>query len=70
VVAAVLDEEIDTVAEITLGITSIIERNNAVDWQNNTVIHNQIAQEIDDLFYEYEKNNGFKGGLLSNFPAT
>jgi type I restriction enzyme R subunit len=69
VVANVLDEEIDlsaeldTVAEITLGITTIVERNSAVDWQNNTDIHNKIAQEIDDLFYEYEKNNGFKVGF-------
>lgn len=69
VVSAVLDGEIDLaaqldmVAEITLGITAIIECNNAVDWQNNTDIHNKIAQEIDDLFYEYEKNNGFKIGF-------
>jgi type I restriction enzyme R subunit len=71
VISAVLDEdidlstEIDTVAEITLGITAIIERNNAVDWQNNIDIHNKIAQEIDDLFYEYSKNNAFKVGFES-----
>jgi type I restriction enzyme R subunit len=69
VISAVLDEKIDlsekfdTVANITLGITAIIERNNAVDWQNNTDIHNEIAQEIDDLFYEYEKNDDFKIGF-------
>ena len=44
---------------ITLAITEIIERNNYVDWQNNTDIHNRIAQDIDDLFYEYEQK-GFK----------
>jgi type I restriction enzyme R subunit len=66
VISAVLDEaidivaEIETVADITLAITSIIERNNTVDWQNNTDIHNKIAQEIDDLFYEYERNSGLK----------
>jgi type I restriction enzyme R subunit len=66
VVSAILDGEIDlsaevdSVADITLAITSVIERNNAVDWQNNTDIHNKIAQEIDDLFYDFEKNRGLK----------
>jgi type I restriction enzyme R subunit len=49
----------DTVAEISLAITEIIERHNYVDWQNNTDIHKRIAQDIDDLFYEYEQK-GFK----------
>jgi type I restriction enzyme R subunit len=66
VVCAVLDEEIDLaveldkVVEITLSITNIIESNNAVDWQSNTDIHKRIAQEIDDLFYEYGKTCDFK----------
>ena len=65
VIGAVLSDVIDlsaninTVVDITLAITEIIEKNNAVDWQNNTDIHNRIAQEIDDLFYDFEQN-GFK----------
>jgi type I restriction enzyme R subunit len=54
-----LSENIDTIADITLAVTEIIEKNNYVDWQNNTDIHNRIAQDIDDLFYEYEQK-GFK----------
>jgi type I restriction enzyme R subunit len=65
VIGAILSEvisvsdNIDTVVDITLAITDIIERNNTVDWHHNTDIHKRIAQEIDDLFYEFEKK-GFK----------
>lgn len=31
-----------------------------VDCQTNKDIHNKIAQDIDDLFYDLEKNHGFK----------
>jgi type I restriction enzyme R subunit len=55
-----LATDIDTIADITMAITEIIERHNYVDWQNNTDIHNRIAQDIDDLFYDYEQNRGFK----------
>jgi type I restriction enzyme R subunit len=30
-----------------------------VDWQTNKEIHNKIAQDIDDMFYRLEKENGF-----------
>ncbi|MCL2362020.1 MAG: hypothetical protein FWC73_09440 [Defluviitaleaceae bacterium] len=68
-ISAVLDDVIDlatnieSVTDITLEITNIIERNNTVDWQNNTDIHNRIAQEIDDLFYKYEQDNGLSVGF-------
>ena len=29
-----------------------------VDWTNNKTIHDRISQDIDDLFYEYEKSVG------------
>ena len=51
-----LSENIEFLVDITLAITEIIERNNAVDWHHNTDIHKRIEQEIDDLFYEFEKN--------------
>ena len=69
VISAVLDDVIDlaanleSVIDITLEITDIIERNNTVDWQNNTDIHNRIAQEIDDLFYKYEQDHGLSIGF-------
>lgn len=60
VVAAILDpvinlgENFDLIGEISLKIAEIIEKHNAVDWQTNMAIHNRIAQDIDDLFYQYE----------------
>ena len=31
-----------------------------VDWTNNKTIHDRISQDIDDLFYNYEKERGLK----------
>ncbi|MCR5006236.1 MAG: type I restriction endonuclease subunit R [Clostridiales bacterium] len=64
VVSAILDDVIDlnqnldTVTDAALAITAIIEKHDMVDWQTNKDIHNRIAQEIDDLFYELEKERG------------
>ncbi|MDR1230344.1 MAG: HsdR family type I site-specific deoxyribonuclease [Spirochaetaceae bacterium] len=52
------DAHIETAADIALAITTIIERHNTVDWQNNTDIHKRIEQDIDNLFYEY-REKGF-----------
>ena len=43
-------------AEIAEEITAIIAKHSRVDWTNNQTIHDRISQDIDDLFYEYEKN--------------
>ena len=58
-------ENFDLIGEISLKIAEIIEKHNAVDWQTNTAIHNKIAQDIDDLFYVYEK----EGRLKLNFST-
>ena len=31
-----------------------------MDWTNNKTIHDRISQDIDDLFYQYEKERGLK----------
>jgi type I restriction enzyme R subunit len=49
----------DFSAEIAEEITAIIASHSKVDWTNNQTIHDRISQDIDDLFYEYEKNRGF-----------
>ena len=46
----------DFAAEIAEEITAIIASHSKVDWTNNQTIHDRISQDIDDLFYEYEKN--------------
>ncbi len=48
----------DVVAELAETITNIIARHNQVDWSENETIHSRIAQQIDDLFYEYETKRG------------
>lgn len=45
----------NVLADISIDITRIIEEQCRVDWINNNSIHDRMAQEIDDLFYEYEK---------------
>ena len=66
VLSAILDDdksasvEPDFVAEIAAEITKIIAKHSQVDWTNNKTIHDRISQDIDDLFYEYEKTRGMK----------
>lgn len=48
----------DFVAEVSEEITKIVAAHSQVDWTNNKTIHDRISQEIDDLFYDYEKNRG------------
>ncbi len=69
VISALLDEvisineNIEIVSDIAVEITEIVKENDTVDWHNNQTIHNKIAQQIDDLFYEYEKQHDFKLGF-------
>lgn len=66
VLSAILDDdksanvEPEFVAEIADRITKIIAKHSQVDWTNNKTIHDRISQDIDDLFYEYEKTRGMK----------
>ncbi|MCI2046881.1 MAG: type I restriction endonuclease subunit R [Faecalibacterium sp.] len=50
----------DFSAEIAQEITKIIAVHSQVDWTNNKTIHDRISQDIDDLFYNYEKERGLK----------
>lgn len=56
------DERItpDFVAEVSEEITKIVASHSQVDWTNNKTIHDRISQDIDDLFYKYEKEHGLK----------
>ncbi len=66
VLSAVFDEakeaEVspDFAAEIAEEITKIVANHSQVDWTNNKTIHDRISQDIDDLFYDYEKARGLK----------
>lgn len=64
VISAIFDSEEDVsieadfAAEIAEAITGIIEKHSQIDWTNNKTIHDRISQDIDDLFYQYEKERG------------
>ncbi len=66
VITAILDDvmdinaHIDLISDVSIRITEIIDEHNVVDWQRNKDIHNKIAQDIDDMFYEIEKNQGIQ----------
>ena len=51
---------LDFAAELSLEIKNIIAAHSQVDWTNNQTIPDRIAQDIDDLFYRYEKEQGLK----------
>ena len=54
-----INGNIDIISDISLEVTTIIQNHDMVDWQTNKEIHNKIAQDIDDMFYRLEKDNGF-----------
>ena len=64
VISAIFDQdedvsvEPDFAAEIAEAITDIIEKHSQIDWTSNKTIHDRISQDIDDLFYQYEKERG------------
>ena len=50
----------DFMAQMSIDITEIFKSHIQVGWEQNITIQNRISQDIDDLFYEYEKSLGFK----------
>lgn len=66
VLSAVFDEDQeakvspDFAAEIAEEITKIVANHSQVDWTDNKTIHDRISQDIDDLFYDYEKERGLE----------
>lgn len=52
--------DIDLIGEIAIKISEIIQEHTKVDWNNNADIHNAIAQDIDDMFYDYDKSGIIK----------
>ena len=66
VISAILDdvldlgENIDIISDISIRVTEIVDEHNMVDWQTNKDVHNKIAQDIDDMFFEIEKATGLK----------
>lgn len=64
VLSAIFDDEkapaitADFIAEASVKITEIIQTHIKPEWEHNTSIHNRISQDIDDLFFDYQKERG------------
>ena len=52
--------EIDYLAKLALQIDNVIRERCKVDWHNNTDVHNKIAQEIDDIIFDYTNKTGIE----------
>ncbi|TYO94584.1 type I restriction endonuclease subunit R [Desulfallas thermosapovorans] len=50
----------DIMGELALKVTKIIEDNSKVDWHDNAEVHNRIAQELDDLLYDFAREHGLE----------
>lgn len=45
----------NVIAEISIEVNNIIERDSKIDWHNNPDVHKKISREIDGLFYIAKK---------------
>ena len=50
----------EKLGEVALKISKVIEENSKVDWHDNVDVHNKIAQEIDDILYDYTRDTGIE----------
>jgi len=50
----------EPIADLSLEVKSIIDKHVKVDFHDNTDIHNRIAQEIDDLLFDFKKENNLE----------
>ena len=44
----------DTLGDLALNMDEIIKEHQKVDWHDNLEIHNRIAQELDDLLFDFK----------------
>lgn len=47
----------EDVGKLSLDIDNVIKENTKIDWHDNIDVHNKIAQEIDDIIYDYTSKN-------------
>jgi len=50
----------DIIGELALEMDKIIQKNSKVDWHANIEVHNRIAQELDDLLFDFTKEHPVK----------
>ncbi|MFB1082481.1 type I restriction endonuclease subunit R [Jeotgalibacillus sp. JSM ZJ347] len=47
----------DVIGDLALKMHEVVESHQKVDWHDNIEIHNRIAQELDDLLYDFSKEH-------------
>lgn len=50
----------EPMADLSLDVKSIIDKHIKVDFHDNTDVHNRIAQDIDDLLFEFKKEHNLE----------
>lgn len=50
----------DLVAKLSVEIKNIVDAYIKIDRHDNIDVHNRIAQEIDDLLYDFSKDNNIE----------
>jgi type I restriction enzyme, R subunit len=48
---------LDALGKLALDMDQIIKEHSKVDWHDNIEVHNRIAQELDDLLYDFSKEH-------------
>lgn len=51
------DSYCDLLAKLSIVIDDVIEKNSKVDWHDNLDVHNKITIDLNDLFYNFKKDN-------------
>ncbi|MBI9008704.1 MAG: type I restriction endonuclease subunit R [Tenericutes bacterium] len=51
------DSYCNLLADLSLIIDDVIEKNSKVDWHDNLDVHNRITIDLNDLFYNFKKEN-------------
>ena len=54
--AAELNVGYDTLGDLALRTDKIIQEYTKRDWHDNVDVHNRIAQDLDDMFYDFSKD--------------
>lgn len=47
----------DMIGDLALQMDRIIQKHSKVDWHDNIEVHNRIAQELDDLFFDFTRKH-------------
>ena len=52
--------DVDTLGSLASRMDEIIKEHQKVDWHDNLEIHNRIAQELDDLLFDFKEKYNFE----------